>query len=106
MQLTGEQVIWIGGISTILIELLKFVLGLKKIKIPRTLLTILLMIVSLILGYLWSAPSIAVILAAGDPLAALNALIDIAVAVVGYATLIYNILLGNVIDGVKNLLTQ
>lgn len=104
MQLSSDQLVWIGGISTVLIEFLKFVLGLKKIKLDKTVLTILVMIVALVLGYLWSAPAVALAFATGDPMTTLGALLNLAVAVVGYATLIYNIILDNALKGLKGLI--
>jgi hypothetical protein len=105
MQLTGDQLVLVGGISAIMVEFLKFILGLKKVKMPRTVLTILVMIISLGLGYLWLAPVIAVAFASGDPMTTLGALLQLAVSIVGYATLIYNILLANIIKGAKNLIS-
>jgi hypothetical protein len=106
MQLSGDQLVLIGGISTVLVSFLKFILGLFAVKMSRTVLTIIVMVVSLVLGYIWLAPAIAVAITAGDPMTVLGALLNIAVAVVGYATLIYNILLANLIKLLAGFITS
>jgi len=105
MQLSGDQLVWIGGISAILVELFKFALGLKNIKMSRTVLSLMVMAISLGLGYLWLAPAVAVAFASGDPMVSLGALLNLAVAIVGYATLIYNILLDNILKGLGKLIS-
>jgi hypothetical protein len=106
MQLSGDQLVLIGGISTLLVSFLKFLLGLFEVKMPRTVLTIVIMVVSLVMGYVWLAPAIAIAFATGDPMGSLGALLNIAVSVVGYATLIYNILLANAIKLLASFITS
>jgi hypothetical protein len=102
LALTSEQVIYVTIIATLLVELLKFVLKKwKNIKMSKLVVTIIVYVFSMILAYLFLAP---IIPASTDPIALTNSILQIALSVFAYATLVYNLLLDKVITGLGNLI--
>lgn len=102
LTLTPEQVIYVTIIATLLVELLKFVLKKwKQIKLTKFVITIIVYVLSMILAYFFLSPSIP---ASTDPISLTNSVLQIALSVFAYATLVYNLLLDKVITGLGNLL--
>jgi hypothetical protein len=106
MQITPEQVIVIGFIAAGLGQLLKLGIAFLGVKIDRKWLTIALFAISLAIAYFWAAP----IVPAWPPMDAdpavfggaivgwVGSVIAVASVIIGFATLIYNLLLQKVFE--------
>jgi len=106
MQITPEQVIIIGFIAAGLGQLLKVGIAMLGISLDRKWLTVALFGFSLAIAYFWAAPIVPVFpVLAADPSAAgsavvawLGSLLSVASVIIGFATLIYNLLLQKVFE--------
>jgi len=106
MNITPEQVIIIGFIAAALGQLLKVLVALIGVKIDRKWLTIALFAISLAISYLWAAPIVPAWPAMdADPavfggaiVGWIGSVISVASVIIGFATLIYNLLLAKVFD--------
>lgn len=95
MTLTVDQVLLIGLVASALGWLIRLVVvKLLKKKISRTWITVIVFVVSAVLGFLFLVPKIP---ATTDPMELATALVNMAAAVLGMATLIYNIILEKVL---------
>jgi hypothetical protein len=106
MNITPEQVIIIGFIAAGLGQLLKVWIAMLGIKIDRKWLTVALFAVSILIAYLWAAPILPVFpVMDADPAVIggaiagwIGSLISVASVIIGFATLIYNLLLQKVFE--------
>lgn len=94
MQLSPDQVLLVGLIASVLTQVLKFAANKFGWKPSRIIVNVVLFAIAVVLAYFWSAPSLPPI---SDPAALAKALLEAALAVVGMASLIYNILLEKVV---------
>ena len=106
MELTGEQVILIGVVASIVVQMVKLAAGWFGISLHRKGITFVLFGISLILAVLFVRPAVpAWPVLSADPGAAalliaayLTDWIALLSAIVGFAVVIYNILLQKVFD--------
>ena len=94
MQLTVEQVLLVGFIASVITQLLKFLADKANVNIGQEVVNVILFVVAVGLGFLWMRPDIPV---GGDPMELAKVLLEAALGVVGFAGLIYNILLAKII---------
>ena len=94
MELTVEQVLLIGLVASVITQLLRFLADTANVSLGQEVVNVILFVVALTLGFLWIRPGIPV---GGDPMELAKVLLEAALGVVGFAGLIYNILLQKVI---------
>jgi type IV secretory pathway TrbL component len=96
MELEVWQILLIGVIASILTQAIRLIAArFGNSKIPREVVSWIAAVVSLALAGLWLAPSVPRL---EDPMDFLNLLINQASAIVGFAFLIYNVLLARLIE--------
>src|SRR5512146_2477762 len=96
MTLTPEQLILIGLVATVAAYLLRLLaIQLFKTKIDRDWVTGIAFVLSLILSVLWMLPTLPPVVDFGSLVAVL---VDKAAAVLGFATIIYNVLLERILQ--------
>lgn len=106
MELNPTQIIIIGLIVTILVQVIKLIAAKIGKPIDRKLITVFLFVLALGLAYLWASPTLPHWpVLTGEPgaialavLTFIGDLIGVASVVVGFATVIYNLLLQRVFD--------
>ena len=94
MELSVEQVLLVGFIASVITQLLKFLADKFNFKMGQEVVNVILFVVAVGLGFLWMRPEIPV---GGDPMELAKVLLEAALGVVGFAGLIYNILLAKII---------
>lgn len=100
MELTAEQGFWIAAIVSIVVQVIKLVSAKTEKPISRTWLTVILFVIGLALSVVWMGPKIPPVpVYVADPpvytaamLAWVGELVAMATLVLGFATLIYNVL--------------
>lgn len=90
MSLSPEQAILIGLIATVLTWLIQFAAAKFNLAISKVGITVVAFVVSVVMAFLFMAPKIVL---STDPMQAALDLIAQAGAVLGFATVIYNLLL-------------
>lgn len=95
MELTAIQIMFIGLLATALSQIIKLISAKLGRPIGRKVITIVLAFVSLVVAWLWSNPTL---IFPSDPMALINYLITLAASVVGFAVMIYNLLLSDVAE--------
>jgi len=96
MELDPEKLVLIGFVASIVIWLIRLVVAYFGIDISRFWVTVVAFVVSIALGFLWTPVGPPPM---GDPLALASWVVQTAVAVLGMATLVYNVLLQKILDG-------
>ena len=96
MELTVEQLVLIGLLASVIVLLIRLVMAYFGVDIPRLWVTVIAFVVSVVLGYLWTPVGPPPL---GDPLALAVWLVETATVVLGMATLVYNVLLQKILDG-------
>ena len=94
MELTVEQVLLVGFIASVITQFLRFLADKANVELGQEVVNVILFAVAVTLGFLWIRPEVPV---GGDPMELAKALLEVALGVVGFAGLIYNILLQKVI---------
>ncbi len=94
MELTFEQVLLVGLIASAITQFLRFLADKANVNLGQEVVNVILFVVAIALGFLWMRPEIPV---GGDPMELARVLLEAALGVVGFAGLIYNILLAKVI---------
>ncbi len=94
MELTFEQVLLVGLIASAITQFLRFLADKANVNLGQEVVNVILFAVAVTLGFLWMRPEIPV---GGDPMELARVLLEAALGVVGFAGLIYNILLGKII---------
>ena len=94
MELTVEQVLLVGLIASVITQFLRFLADKANVNLGQEVVNVILFVVALTLGFFWMRPEIPV---GGDPMELAKVLLEAALGVVGFAALIYNILLKKVI---------
>ena len=94
MELTVEQVLLVGLVASVITQFLRFLADTAGVSLGQEVVNIILFVVALTLGFFWMRPGIPV---GGDPMELARAFLEAALGVVGFAGLIYNILLKKVI---------
>ena len=94
MELSPEQVILVGLIATVISQVVKFLAAWLGINIGRFWITIVAFVISLGLGWLWSGSQLPI---CSDPLECALEYLNLAASVLGWATLIYNLLLDKIV---------
>lgn len=107
-QLSASQVIIIGLVATVLVEILKFVAAkFQNVQLTRQVVSLVAFVVSLALALAWLLPSVIV---SPDPMQTALDLLQQAAEVLGFATLVYNLLLAQLLEklevGAKALLQK
>ena len=92
--MSPEQLIIIGLAASVITQIFKFLFDMFAIKPSGLAQMIILFVVSLVLALVFTAPELPPI---SDPMALALALIELASGVVGFAALIYKILLEKVV---------
>lgn len=106
MNITSEQIVLIGFFALVIVQVLKLGVAYFGLKIDRTWLTVLLFGVAVALAGVWAAPSLPAFPAMdADPAVFGGAIIgwignvvSVASVIIGFATLIYNLLLQKVFE--------
>jgi hypothetical protein len=101
MELDASQVILIGFVATVVAQIIKIVAAKLGKQPGRVAITLTAFGLSLVLAVIWARPSIP---AWGDPMQFLNELIMMAGSVLGFATIIYNVLLDKLLGLLDSLL--
>jgi hypothetical protein len=94
-ELTPVQIIVIGLAAAVIAELFKWLYAWKGIKLSKGIVSLIAMVISVILAFLWLSPLLVI---PTDPMEAANYLINQAAAVLGGATLIYNLLVSKILE--------
>jgi len=94
MELSAEQIMLIGLIASGVSQVLKILSSKLGYDPGRVVVNVVLFAIAVILSFLWARPELPPI---DDPMALAIALSEMAVAVFGFASLAYNILLKNVV---------
>jgi hypothetical protein len=94
MELSAEQILLLGLVSSGVSQLLKIVVSKLGYNPGRIAVNVVLFIVASALSFIWARPELPPI---DDPMAFAIALSEAAVAVFGFASLAYNILLKQVV---------
>jgi hypothetical protein len=95
MELSADQIIVVGLIASVVTQLLKLLADKAGFKPGKVVVNIGLLIVAVVLALFWggfNAPA-----PGGDPMEFAVALLEQAIAVFGFASLIYNLLLKDVV---------
>src|SRR3989304_10489771 len=95
MELSAEQLLLLGLVASVLSQLAKLLLAKFGYDTSRLVITIIVVVVSVALGYVWLKPELPTYT---DPMQFAVALLVAATAVFGFATLIYNVLLSKVFE--------
>lgn len=117
MQPVGpEQVIFLGIVAAVVFQLIKLYQARKGVVIDRTVLTVILFVISIPLAYIWARPALPafppwpapvedpslyaglIVAFLGEVIVFLGKLIAVLAAIIGFATSIYNILLEKVFE--------
>lgn len=93
--LTPEQIAVVGSLAMVLTFALRILFTYGGVQLNRLTVNILLFVVSGGLAIWWTAPQLPPF--TGDPAAWLTAFFQLAIGVVGFATLIYNLLYDKVV---------
>ena len=92
--MTPEQIIIVGLIASLITQILKLISDKLGYKPGSEVQMVLLFLVSMVLAFIWTAPELPPI---SDPIQFALALLDLASGVVGFAALIYKLLLEKVV---------
>jgi hypothetical protein len=106
IQITPEQVIIIGFIAAGLGQLLKVGTALLGVKLDRKWLTVALFVISVAIAYLWAAPILPAFpvqdanpaVFGGAIVGWIGSVVSVASVIIGFATLIYNLILQKVFE--------
>ena len=98
MELSAEQLLLLGLVASVLSQLAKLLLAKFGYSTSRLVITIIVVVVSVALGYVWLKPELPTYT---DPMQFALALLVAATAVFGFATLIYNVLLFKIFEVLK-----
>lgn len=99
MELTALQLLIIGAVATALSAVLRLLVAkFKGVEIGKGWMSVIAYVVSIVLAVVWLWPL--QLPAGGDPSEFVAALLGLASSVFGFATIIYNVLLSKLLDGV------
>lgn|SRR3990167_997113 len=90
MELSVLQLVILGVVSSGIVQLAKLLLAKFGYSTTRTVVTIIVVVVSVALGYVWLLPEVPPMT---DPMEYAGALLTAALSVFAFATVIYNVLL-------------
>ena len=93
MELSVTQLAILGLVTTVVVQLAKLLLAKFGYNTSRLVTTIVVVVVSVGLGYAWLLPKLPSV---SDPMELATALLQTALAVFAFATLIYNVLLDQI----------
>ena len=96
MELTVVQIAIIGLVAVVLIQVIKLLAAKLGVVLNKFWVSVVAMIFSIALAVVWQLPKLPVVT---DPLEFLLELLQVVGGVVGFATLIYNLLLEKLLDG-------
>ncbi len=94
MELTLDQIVLVGVIASLVTQVLKIISERLGYSPSREVANITLFVASLVLGFFWMRPEVPV---SGDPMELAQVLLTAALGLVGFASLIYNLLLEKVV---------
>lgn len=94
MQLSPEQLLIVGLIASVVTQVLKLASAKLGFNPGRVVVNVALFVISLVLAYIWGAPALPPI---SDPAALAVTILEAAAAVAGSASVIYNVLLENIV---------
>ena len=106
MQLSAEQVILIGFVSTLIVQAVKLVTAKFKLTLDRKWITVILMVVAVFLAYIWARPELPAwpgpvddpMIYFGLVVAFIGKIIVALSAIAGSAKILYNLLFQGVFD--------
>ena len=96
MELTVVQIAIIGLVAVVLIQVIKLLAAKLGVVLSKFWVSVVAMVFSIALAVVWQLPKLPVV---SDPLEFLLELLQVVGGVVGFATLIYNLLLEKLLDG-------
>ena len=96
MELTVVQIAIIGLVAVVLIQIIKLLAAKLGVVLSKFWVSVVAMVFSIALAVVWQLPKLPVVT---DPLEFLLELLQVVGGVVGFATLIYNLLLEKLLDG-------
>jgi len=96
MELTVVQIAIIGLVAVVLIQVIKLLAAKLGVVLSKFWVSVVAMVFSIALAVVWQLPKLPVVT---DPLEFLLELLQVIGGVVGFATLIYNLLLEKLLDG-------
>ena len=96
MELTVVQIAIIGLVAVVLIQVIKLLAAKLGVVLSKFWVSVVAMVFSIALAVAWQLPKLPVVT---DPLEFLLELLQVVGGVVGFATLIYNLLLEKLLDG-------
>lgn len=96
MELTVVQIAIIGLVAVVLIQVIKLLAAKLGVVLSKFWVSVVAMVFSIALAVVWQLPKLPVVT---DPLEFLLELLQVVGGVVGFATLIYNLLLEKLLDG-------
>jgi len=96
MELTVVQIAIIGLVAVVLIQIIKLLAAKLGVVLSKFWVSVVAMVFSIALAVVWQLPKLPVVT---DPLEFLLELLQVIGGVVGFATLIYNLLLEKLLDG-------
>ena len=94
MELTLDQIVLVGAIASVATQVLKVISEKLGYSPSREVANIILFVVALVLGFFWMRPELPV---SGDPMELAQILFEAALGLVGFASIIYNLLLEKVV---------
>jgi len=107
MQLSADQLIFIGVVTTIVVQIVRLLSArTKQVVLNKTVITVVLMVVALFLAYIWARPVLPMWpTPVADPMSYALLIVDfigklivVLSALFGFATIIYNLLVKAVFE--------